>query len=113
MRLEPANPALAAARWPFYMLFLALRWVLVFFASCCFSLGDGIAEARPPRPVGFAPMDLPADDGLSFEMAARRPMGDDDGCGASLLRDDAAPDAYEFEEDDGDENPFARRQKLK
>jgi len=106
---EPSSPLLAAARWPFFMLFLALRAALVFGAGLCFSFGDGIAESRPPAPIAMAPMRLPKDDGLSFEMAARRPLPDD-GAHEELLADDGRLDAYEFEDDeDVDANPFAAK----
>ena len=81
------------------------------------ALGDGIAESRPPKPTGMAPMAFPKDDGLSFEMAARRPMpgddeDDDDSC-VSLLRDDDACENYEFEGDEDDVNPFQQRPALR
>ena len=70
----------------------------------------GAAESRPPAPINMAPMRLPKDDGLSFEMAARRGALVEDGATDSLLSDDAQLEDYEFEDDDDvDANPFAAK----
>lgn len=111
---QPSNPILKLVLSPFALLFLAARSFLLFLASLCFSLGEGISEPRPPAPIGMKSMPL-----RDVQMSERRYLHRDNKNSASsdsLLANAELEDTFELEtatddeeDEQGDtENPFKK-----
>mmetsp|Transcript_17797 Transcript_17797/g.26711 ORF Transcript_17797/g.26711 Transcript_17797/m.26711 type:complete len:491 (-) Transcript_17797:1429-2901(-) len=97
----PTNPFLRVLLLPFTLVYRVLRTIFLFVASCCFSFGDGIAEARAPQPL----KPMPIGNGSDLQMTNTSRTGRDaNGVIGGLLDDDAEFQAFVKEDDDDDDD---------
>lgn len=104
----PTNPLARTLLSPLTLVFDVLKCIFLFLAACCFTFGDGIAEPRPPAPIGMKAM--PIRD-VAMTERLRRP---DVPNSTDALLADAELEDYEVETDEeeggaAENNPFKKR----
>lgn len=103
----PTNPLARTILSPLTLVFDVIKFGFFFLATCCCTFGDGIAEPRPPAPIGMKAM--PIRD-VAVTERLRRPDAPNS---TDALLADAELEDYEVETDEeegaGENNPFKKR----
>lgn len=98
---QPSNPVVRAIMSPFLFVILSLKSILLFIAPMCFSFGEGIAEPRPPAPIGMKSMPIR---GIQLSDRSRTDQASSD-----ALLVDAECEDYDTDEENSATNPFKKR----